>query len=86
MVQRKWLPDSAEQILDKKKMDTKKIIIKIYMKILLWIQGWSGDLNSWAWTRWSKLHRRNQGTWSEGYKKWNEEKIKLFEDENNKDG
>ena len=56
------------------------------MKILLWIQGWSGDLNSWAWTQWSKLHRRNQGTWSEGYKKWNEEKIKLFEDENNKDG
>ena len=56
------------------------------MKILLWIQGWSGDLNSWAWTKWSKLHRRNQGTWSEGYKKWNEEKIKLFEDENNKDG
>ena len=52
----------------------------------LWIQGWSGDLNSWAWTRWSELHRRNQGTWSEGYKKWNEEKIKLFEDENNKDG
>ena len=47
------------------------------MKILLWIQGWSGDLNSWAWTQWSKLHRRNQGTWSEGYKKWNEEKIKL---------
>ena len=86
MVQRKWLPYSAEQILDKKKMDTKKIIIKIYMKILLWIQGWSGDLNSWAWTRWSELHRRNQGTWSEGYKKWNEEKIKLFEDENNKDG
>ena len=86
MVQRKWLPDSAEQILDKKKMDTKKIIIKIYMKILLWIQGWSGDLNSWAWTQWSKLHRRNQGTWSEGYKKWNDEKIKLFEDENNKDG
>ena len=66
-------------------MDTKKIIIKIYMRILLWIQGWSGALNSWAWTKWSELHRRDRGTWTEGYKKWNEEKIKLFEDENNKD-
>ena len=25
------------------------------MGILLWIQGWSGKLNSWAWTRWDKL-------------------------------
>ena len=81
MVQRKWLPDSAEQILEEKKMDTKKIIIKIYMKILLWIQGWSGGLNSWAWTKWSELHRKNQETWVEGYKKWNEDKIKIFDDE-----
>ena len=66
-------------------MDTKKIIKKIYMDTLLWIQGWSGQLNSWAWTRWSQLHRKDQETWKEGYKKWNEEKIKLFEDENNKD-
>ena len=55
------------------------------MDTLLWIQGWSGQLNSWAWTRWSQLHRKDQETWKEGYKKWNEEKIKLFEDENNKD-
>ena len=86
MVQRKWLPYSAEQILDEKKMDTKKIIKKIYMRILLWIQGWSGQLNSWAWTRWSELHRKDQETWIVVYKKWNDEKIKLFEDENNKDG
>ena len=30
------------------------------MKILLWIQGWSGQLNSWAWTKWNKLHRENR--------------------------
>ena len=51
------------------------------MKILLWIQGWSGQLNSWAWTRWSELHRRDQGTWIKGYKKWTEDKIKIFDDE-----
>ena len=62
-------------------MDTKKIIKKIYMKILLWVQGWSGQLNSWAWTRWSQLHRKDHETWKEGYKKWNEEKIKLFEED-----
>ena len=56
-------------------------LIKIYMKILLWIQGWSGQLNSWAWTKWSELHRKNQETWVEGYKKWNEDKIKIFDDE-----
>ena len=33
---------------------------KIYMKILLWIQGWSGQLNSWAWTKWDKLHREKR--------------------------
>ena len=37
------------------------------MKILLWIQGWTGQLNSWAWTEWDKLHREN---WAKGYKKW----------------
>ena len=54
----------AEGILEEKKMDTKKIILarKIYMRILLWIQGWSGQLNSWAWTRWSELHRKDQET------------------------
>ena len=61
------------------------MIKKIYMKILLWIQGWTGQLNSWAWTKWSQLHRKDQETWIEGYKKWNEEKIKLFDNENNKD-
>ena len=30
------------------------------MKILLWIQGWTGRLNSWAWTEWSRLHRKDQ--------------------------
>ena len=54
---------------------------KIYMKILLWIQGWSGRLNSWAWTEWSRLHRKDQKEWVEGYKKWNEDKIKIFDDE-----
>jgi len=61
------------------------MIKKLKMNILLWIQGWSGQLNSWAWTKWSELHRRDRETWIEGYKKWNEEKIKLFDDENNKD-
>ena len=37
------------------------------MKILLWIQGWSGQLNSWAWTEWARLHRQD---WLKGYKKW----------------
>jgi len=32
---------------------------KLKMKILLWIQGWSGQLNSWAWTKWDKLHRED---------------------------
>ena len=40
---------------------------KIKIKILLWIQGWSGQLNSWAWTKWNKLHRDD---WLKGYKKW----------------
>ena len=33
---------------------------KIYMKILLWIQGWSGQLNSWAWRKWDQLHREKR--------------------------
>ena len=45
----------------------KKMIRKIKMKILLWIQGWSGQLNSWAWRKWDKLHRRD---WVKGYKEW----------------
>ena len=39
---------------------------KIKMKILLWIQGWTGQLNSWAWTKWDKLHRDD---WVKGYDK-----------------
>ena len=31
------------------------------MKILNWIQGWSGQLNSWAWGEWDKLHREDWG-------------------------
>tara|TARA_R110000751_G_scaffold13480_2_gene45266 strand:+ start:79 stop:264 length:186 start_codon:yes stop_codon:yes gene_type:complete len=58
---------------------------KIYMKILLWIQGWSGHLNSWAWTKWDKLHRKDQETWVKDYKEWNEKKIQIFDDENNND-
>ena len=42
------------------------MIKKFKMKILLWIQGWSGQLNSWAWTGWDKLHRED---W-----KWKNEK------------
>ena len=33
---------------------------KLKMDILLWIQGWSGQLNSWAWTKWSELHRQDR--------------------------
>ena len=36
------------------------MIKKFKMKILLWIQGWSGQLNSWAWTGWDKLHREGR--------------------------
>ena len=44
----------------------KKMMKKIKMKILLWIQGWTGQLNSWAWTKWDKLHRDD---WVKGYDK-----------------
>ena len=45
----------------------KKMIKKIKMKILLWIQGWTGQLNSWAWGEWDRLHRED---WTKGYDKW----------------
>ena len=45
----------------------RKIMKKIKMKILNWIQGWSGQLNAWAWREWNKLHRDD---WIKGYKKW----------------
>ena len=63
MVQGQWLSITEAGICIQRKMDTKKI----KMKILNWIQGWSGQLNSWAWTEWNKLHREN---WLKGYKKW----------------
>ena len=37
----------------------KSRVKRLKMKILLWIQGWSGQLNSWAWTEWDKLHRED---------------------------
>ena len=43
------------------------MIKKIQMNILLWIQGWSGQLNSWAWTKWDTLHRKG---WVKDYNKW----------------
>jgi len=43
------------------------MIKKLKMGILLWIQGWSGQLNGWAWIKWDKLHRQD---WLKGYKKW----------------
>ena len=59
------------------------------MKILLWIQGWTGQLNSWAWTKWDKLYRENND-WVKGYNKRKDkkteinEKIKLFDNEDKK--
>jgi len=38
--------------------------------ILLWIQRWSGQLNSWAWTKWDYRNRGKWKTWIKGYKKW----------------
>ena len=43
------------------------------MRILLWIQGWTGQLNSWAWREWNKLHRQY---WAKGYEKWRKENNK----------
>ena len=45
------------------------------MKILNWIQGWSGQLNSWAWREWDKLHRHD---WAKGYKKWKKDEQDLY--------
>jgi len=47
------------------------MIKKLKMKILLWIQGWSGQINGWAWIEWDKLYRED---WLNGYKKWKDEK------------
>jgi len=38
--------------------------------ILLWIQKWSGQLNSWAWTKWDRRNRGTWKTWIKGYNKW----------------
>ena len=38
------------------------MIKKLKMKILLWIQGRSGQLNSWAWREWDRLHREGRDT------------------------
>jgi len=43
------------------------MIKNIKMAILLWIQGWTGQLNSWAWTKWDILHRQD---WVKGYHHW----------------
>jgi hypothetical protein len=50
----------------KKKNEVGSSMRKLKMDILLWIQGWSGQLNSWAWTEWDKLHRKD---WVDGYNK-----------------
>ena len=51
------------------------MIKNIKMGILLWIQGWTGQLNSWAWTKWDILHRQD---WVKGYHNWkkNNENIR----------
>ncbi len=43
------------------------MIKKLKMAIFLWIQGWTGQLNSWAWIKWDTLHRQD---WVKGYNKW----------------
>ena len=43
------------------KIQGKEVMKKLKMKILNWIQGWSGQLNSWAWTEWGRLHREDWG-------------------------
>ena len=47
--------------------ENKPFMKRFKMKILLWIQGWTGQLNSWAWTKWDKLHRQD---WVKGYNQW----------------
>ena len=41
------------------KIQGKEVMKKLKMKILNWIQGWSGQLNSWAWGEWDRLHRED---------------------------
>jgi len=45
----------------------KMMIKKLKMGIFLWIQGWTGQLNAWAWTKWDILHRED---WVKGYNQW----------------
>ena len=51
------------------------MIKKLKMAIFLWIQGWTGQLNSWALTKWDILHRQD---WVKDYKEWkkNNESIR----------
>ena len=58
---------SVANIGKKEDGHTIEIMKKFKMEILLWIQGWSGQLNSWAWTKWDRLHRED---WAKDYKKW----------------
>ena len=55
------------QIIILEEKENKPFMQRFKMKILLWIQGWSGQLNSWAWTKWDKLHRQD---WVKGYNQW----------------
>ena len=55
------------QIITLEEKENKPFMKRFKMKILLWIQGWSGQLNSWAWTKWDKLHRQD---WVKGYNEW----------------
>jgi hypothetical protein len=55
------------QIITLGEKENKRFMKEFKMKILNWIQGWSGQLNSWAWTKWDKLHRQD---WVEGYNEW----------------
>jgi len=55
------------QIITLEEKENKPFMKRFKMKILLWIQGWSGQLNSWAWTKWDKLHRQS---WVKGYNQW----------------
>ena len=55
------------QIITLEEKENKPFMKRFKMKILLWIQGWSGQLNLWAWTKWDKLHRQD---WVKGYNQW----------------
>jgi len=58
---------SGESIGKKENGHTIEFMKKFKMKILLWIQGWSDQLNSWAWAKWNRLYHED---WVKGYKKW----------------